>query len=150
MNSELQSSLYKKYPKIFRQRDLSPQESTMCFGITCGNGWYNIIDNLCSIIKTRIRMKRITTSSGLVPSIIFNCEVVQVKSKFGQLRFYVEGGDDYIDGAIRMAEQMSLYTCQNCGRLKKIDSASRTGVCKKCTIYKTSDNHKDTLGKIKE
>jgi hypothetical protein len=38
----------------------------------------------------------------------------QVKEKFGTLRFYYEGGDDYIDGAVSMAEAMSAVTCEVC------------------------------------
>ena len=39
----------------------------------------------------------------------------QVKEKFGGLRFYVDGGDDWVYGAISMAESMSYRTCEVCG-----------------------------------
>jgi hypothetical protein len=39
----------------------------------------------------------------------------QVKEKFGTLRFYTNATDDYIRGAISMAEAMSLTTCEECG-----------------------------------
>jgi hypothetical protein len=39
----------------------------------------------------------------------------QVKEKYGTLRFYSHGGDDIIDGMIRMAEAMSAVTCEVCG-----------------------------------
>ena len=39
----------------------------------------------------------------------------QIKEKFGTLRFYTSGGDDYTDGVIRMAEAMSGSTCETCG-----------------------------------
>jgi hypothetical protein len=39
----------------------------------------------------------------------------QVKEKFGTLRFYYSGGDDSIDGMVRMAESMSAVTCEECG-----------------------------------
>lgn len=42
-------------------------------------------------------------------------EAVQVKEKFGTLRFYYEGGDEYIRGLVTMAEAMSAYTCEVCG-----------------------------------
>lgn len=44
------------------------------------------------------------------------CQVVaeQVKEKFGTLRFYYRGGDDIIDGMVRMAEAMSAVTCEEC------------------------------------
>ena len=40
----------------------------------------------------------------------------QVKEKFGSLRFYVAGGDEYCRGAIVMAERASARTCENCGQ----------------------------------
>ena len=45
------------------------------------------------------------------------CQVVaaQVKEKFGALRFYYDGGDDYIRGLSSMAEAMSARTCESCG-----------------------------------
>jgi len=72
MKQELQDKLFAKYPKIFRQRELSPQKSSMCFGIECGDGWFGIIDFLCKRLK----------ENG-------ECEAVQVKEKYGGLRFYV-------------------------------------------------------------
>lgn len=43
-------------------------------------------------------------------------EAVQVKEKFGGLRFYVDGGDDYTRGLIAMAEDMSFRICEVCGK----------------------------------
>ena len=42
--------------------------------------------------------------------------VRQVKEKFGGLRFYTEGGDEYIQGMIYMAEHLSISTCEVCGK----------------------------------
>jgi len=39
----------------------------------------------------------------------------QIKEKFGALRFYYTGGNDYIDGVVSMAESMSTSTCEGCG-----------------------------------
>ena len=99
MNKSKQNKLFKKYSKIFRQKDLSPQESAMSFGIACGDGWYDIIDILCYYIQTYV-------DAGNIEQV----EAVQVKSKWGTLRFYVNNTDDYIRGMIRMAEGMSERT----------------------------------------
>lgn len=40
---------------------------------------------------------------------------VQIKEKYGTLRFYYDGGDDYISGIVAMAENMSARTCEQCG-----------------------------------
>jgi hypothetical protein len=39
----------------------------------------------------------------------------QVKEKFGTLRFYYSGGDEYISGIEAMADSMSAVTCETCG-----------------------------------
>jgi hypothetical protein len=51
----------------------------------------------------------------LVSDEISQVIVEQVKEKFGTLRFYYQGGDDYIDGLVAMAESMSGVTCEECG-----------------------------------
>ena len=40
---------------------------------------------------------------------------VQVKEKFGTLRFYYSGGNEYVSGLVAMAESMSGVTCEMCG-----------------------------------
>ncbi len=105
MKVELQNKLFETYPKIFRQKDLSMQHTAMCWGICCGDGWYNIIDVLCHNIQSRV------VSRGEDVSV----EATQVKEKFGGLRFYYNGGDDLIDGMVYMAECLSCCTCEECG-----------------------------------
>lgn len=39
----------------------------------------------------------------------------QVKEKFGTLRFYYYGGDDYVRGAVSTAEAMTYRICEACG-----------------------------------
>jgi hypothetical protein len=41
--------------------------------------------------------------------------VEQIKEKFGGLRFYYQGGDDYISGMVTMAESWAGRTCETCG-----------------------------------
>ena len=54
MHPLLDQYLCNKYPKIFVERKLSAQESAMWDGIACGNGWFHIIDALCSNIQNHI------------------------------------------------------------------------------------------------
>ena len=117
MKQELQKNLFQKYPKIFTQRNLPSSESGMCYGIQCPDEWYDIIDTLCNCISQHIKYKELESdkqvdrwSGSLQPVNIerLKCEAKQVKSKFGQLRFYVTGADDYIRGAIAVAEMLSI------------------------------------------
>ena len=41
--------------------------------------------------------------------------VAQIKSKFGELHFFYDGGDAYYRGAVDVAIQFSLKTCSYCG-----------------------------------
>jgi len=54
MNENLDNLLCSKYPKIFKDRHASMQESCMYWGLEVGDGWYNILDRLCGIIQWRI------------------------------------------------------------------------------------------------
>ena len=85
MKKALQNKLFEKYPSIFRQKDLSNQETAMCYGITCGDGWYTLIDEMCGNIKNRME----NYNRGKPKEQHLVCEATQVKEKFGGLRFYV-------------------------------------------------------------
>ena len=52
-----------------------------------------------------------------VPESIPQVTLDQVKEKYGTLRFYYSGGDDVIDGMVRMAESMTEVTCEECGNV---------------------------------
>lgn len=144
MKKELQDKLFKKYPKIFRQKDMPMQETAMCWGISCGDGWYDLIDDLCGEIQNRVdnvnrssRYKMENSPKTLVPTKIktLTCEATQVKEKFGGLRFYVDCDDDYIDGIISLAEAISLRTCSECGGRATRNTKARGwvhAICQSC------------------
>ena len=146
MKKEFQNKLFKKYPKIFRQKDLSIQETAMCWGIDCGDGWYDLIDKLCEEIQSRVnsinrnrRHKIENTKPSLVPIPMneFVCEAMQVKEKWGTLRFYVYGGDSFVYGAISLAESLSSLVCSECGGKK--DADTRISRCSLCQDRRLSD-----------
>jgi len=140
MRKELQDKLYEKYPKIFVQKDLDMQRTAMCWGIACGDGWYNILEVLCGELQNYVDSphrdvelySRFIENSKLQKdneavelweqklrkakqSIIPQIEAVQVKEKFGTLRFYTNEYDDTINSFISFAESMSACTCEECG-----------------------------------
>ncbi len=51
------------------------------------------------------------------PGSISQVEFLQVKEKFGTLRIYFQGGDDYIRGLVCMAESLSGNICEDCGKM---------------------------------
>jgi len=54
MKPELDKQLCDKYPKIFANRYADMTTTAMCWGFDCGDGWYNILDQLCSQIQHHI------------------------------------------------------------------------------------------------
>lgn len=122
MNTVLQKQLYQKYPKIFRQKNLSMRETCMCWGIECGDGWYDLLDNLCSELQ-------FNTDNNDYPQV----EATQVKEKYGTLRFYyisiaknkedkyLERKEGAIDGITSFAESLSSTICEKCGNKGEID-----------------------------
>ena len=132
MKKELQEKLFNNYPGIFRQRGLDRTVTAMCYGISCGDGWYALIDTMCGNIKNR--MENANRNKPEEEHII--CEATQVKEKWGGLRFYVQGSDSYIDGIIDLAESMSYRICSECG------NASVQNEKKRGWIYTLCDNCK--------
>jgi hypothetical protein len=78
----------------------------------CDSGWDQIIYCLEDILKS---IEKNNTLGGEI-------QVIQVKEKFGGLRYYYDMVGEWSDrdcwaaeGATRMAEYMSIRTCQRCG-----------------------------------
>lgn len=119
MSPELDKKLCVKYPKIFKHRNGTIQETCMAWGFAHGDGWFDIIDTLCGIIQHHANIKRKQEPYASLTEEEFD-EIhqpvaAQVKEKFGGLRFYCDNTDEYIQGAITLAESMSYRTCEVCG-----------------------------------
>ena len=104
MKAELQKSLCDKYPKIFVDVGGDPVETCMAWGIECGDGWFGLLDSLCHFLQFQ-------TDYNAAPQVVAE----QVKEKFGGLRFYVRGGNEFTAGAITFAENLSGTICEVCG-----------------------------------
>jgi hypothetical protein len=110
MRQELDAQLCEKYPLMMVNRNKDMKETCMCWGFECGDGWFNILDQLMGSIQHHIDWKN--KKEQVVPQVTLD----QVKEKFGTLRFYYSGGDEYIHGLVSMAESMSAVTCETCGK----------------------------------
>jgi hypothetical protein len=120
MDQELQNQLFEKYPYFFSNKDLGRKNSCMAWGIECGNGWFDIISPLCFMIKnhennivwqTEYKQKTEPEYKNDYIPVKFD----QIKEKFGGLRIYFSGGDDYVEGLVSMAGAMSYKICEVCG-----------------------------------
>jgi hypothetical protein len=142
MRRELDEALCAKYPLIFKDRNADMRTTAMCWGLECGDGWYNIIDVLCGLLTSEYRhaqsryesikdlvdqprwegSKDIITQEKIDDAKVRMDEeaakvpvAVQVKEKFGGLRFYVQAATDKHYQYISFAESMSYRTCEMCG-----------------------------------
>lgn len=108
---EFAKRMEERFPKMFSQP----------YGGFCVDaGWWPIIESLCANIQSRIDFYNKNRETRPV---IEQVVVGQIKEKFGGLRFYYDGGDDGIQGMVRMAEAWADHTCETCGNAGK----SRSG-----------------------
>lgn len=109
------NGLKSKYPEMY---------SDVYCGIFIGEGWYKIIEDLSHVIYSNISWIKNTRERLLVnnpynhkiPDEVEFPQVTQIKEKFGGLRFYYDGGNDFVDGAVAMAEACASHTCEKCGK----------------------------------
>lgn len=141
MNTELQNQLYEKYPQLFVNKDKTPIQSPMSFGIETGDGWYEIISSLCWMIKQhedsiiwQTEWKQKTESE--YQSDYFPVKFDQIKEKYGGLRVYFSGGDQYIEGLVSMAEAMSYHICDVCGNKGEANKGGWISV--RCEAHRNS------------
>lgn len=115
MNKENEEKLFNRFKFFKPERPAS--EALMCFGFECSDGWFDLIWKLCEDVEKELskqgspkeKTKRLLQNYG-------DFEVVQVKEKFGGLRFYTNGSTKEINNLINKAESMSLVTCEECGK----------------------------------
>jgi hypothetical protein len=96
------------YPELFRVDDRSLNVSK--YGLGVGKGWYPLLADLVREIR---ELDEARGAASLL---------VQVKEKFGGLRFYLEDTSAEILQAVFRAERLSLCTCEECGAPGKMYS----------------------------
>lgn len=109
MNEANTKRLLTAFPTLYGDHDKPMTETCMCWGFECGDGWFDLIFNLSKAIEQEAESSGITRSSDLWP------RAVQIKEKFGTLRFYVANGSKAIYDLIEKAEARSAQTCEDCG-----------------------------------
>ena len=109
MSPELTAKLIEQYPEQFK--NLKYLEGD--------DGWYEILSRLCYIVNNRLVYKKRLNEP--LESFYWS----QIKEKFGGLRAYCYGADEFIRGAIEMAESMSYITCEVTGEKGKLRKQRR-------------------------
>lgn len=83
MREELEKQLQLEFP-FMMQKDLEEERNPYNhWGIECGDGWYDLLHDLCTDITKRYELEEMPV----------DIVVLQVKEKFASLRFYYEYKD---------------------------------------------------------
>jgi hypothetical protein len=106
-----QRRLKERFPLLFRElhpdrrrRGSALSERT----IECGPGWYALVATLARKLEPQIQ--------ELSPARRRDVFCVQVKEKFGGLRFYMNATTPALANAIDRAVEASFHICEDCGR----------------------------------
>ncbi len=155
MRDELEKRLIDKYsfmkPQISREEQ--DRMGKICdlygaFGCECGDGWYDLLDEMCT------KIQGVYDERGRKPDIIID----QIKEKFATLRFYyhfegeepgIQAFDFFGQGSIRMhpgkddevhekiaqivrwGEERSGEICERCGKPGKLRQYAHY-ICTQC------------------
>lgn len=105
MNREKEKRLIAEFPILYKEHHpLYPEECDIPFHFECGDGWYYLLYRLSQRISYILQRDNL------------DCYAVQVKEKFGGLRFYMSTTNDEIENEISMAEKIAEKTCEKCGK----------------------------------
>lgn len=103
MNDENSQRIIEACPSLF-----STMNEPICFYFECGDGWTDLLVELCQNIQKYL--------STLPRDCAEDFVALQVKEKYGTLRFYLSSHDEQIELYIQDAEKRSASTCEQCGK----------------------------------
>ena len=106
MDDQKFKNLKEKYPLLYIELEY----------IECSDGWYDLIDELSSKLEDLIL--------ELPPQDTFQFYAIQVKQKFGELRFYMTQTTQQMDTIIHEYMKKSQKICEFCGKEGKLDGTS--------------------------
>lgn len=126
MTPENSRKLYEAYPHLYRGKDKGAEESSMCWGFQCDDGWFDLIWKLSADIEN------VAKNEGHNPDDEDWPEAKEVKQKFGQLRFRVNPIHETIEALIDEAQKASLEICEVCGAQASLDTRNRRKIRTVC------------------
>lgn len=108
MTPELEHTLFSRYPKLFAQYILPTGPATGP-AIDCYDGWFELLDSLCSTIQLEIDHNADTPQAV----------VRQIKEKFGTLRVRMTApATERQQGMIDFVTSISEKICESCGSIR--------------------------------
>ena len=128
MKKELEEKIYAIDPVFFREKDMDMTKTCMCWGLECGDGWFEPVKRLA---------EKASLLNQMLAPLNMCVNANQIKSKFAEFRCYwsmnvLDARNDYpltdeqqdlIDTAYRMmddavdtCERECSQTCELCGK----------------------------------
>jgi hypothetical protein len=135
MREDLEKRLLEDFPDLYyRLLDINGWQP---FHISCSSGWEPLLRRLSERITHIVQSLPLESPTSVVDRQSISKDtrtkarqytgltaksfcVIQVKEKFGGLRFYMSESTSEIELAIQDAEEESLTTCETCGRSGKL------------------------------
>lgn len=142
------NQLIEKYPLIFAPYKGNPGSVNW---LDIPDAWIPVIDDLCGSIQRHIDyVRRYQPNPGYVEGSVYNPDditthksieikpnqvtCIQMKEKYGGLRFYASNADETVEGMIDMAEYICNNICQSCGTRENLGITNGwiSICCKEC------------------
>lgn len=109
MSPDKQNKLYADYPELFRQKDFESNRTLMGQGIAVGDGWYQIVADLCEDIQKHTDAAMASDPDFRRP------EFFQIKNSYGELRIQLMDHTPIIEAFVEKAKKAARVTCESCG-----------------------------------
>ena len=121
MTTENNKKFFDRFDFISTSGD--PMKDSMVWGLTCGDGWFQLLWDLCLDLEKMNEEKLKTIGDDAIAKSIlewgynvYSLKVTQVKEKFGTLSFYTDGATKEMWDRIKEASRQSEKTCERCGK----------------------------------
>lgn len=115
MKQKLDEQLCKDFPLLFKDRTGNMQNTVMCWGFECSDGWEPLIREASEKLEPLIEQYIKDNPEDEHPP-----TSSQVKEKYGTLRWYMAFSTEDMDKIISEAEDKSETTCEICGKSGKL------------------------------
>lgn len=140
MTPDFEKQLYELGPILYQEKDLPMKVTCMCWGFECSDAWFELLK------KGTIEIEALNNEFKGLAQVIAQ----QVKSKFGDLRFYysiktlkddlnkseteaLSALEKKVEDIVSEMETASWDTCYECGKpATKTTSGWITRLCDEC------------------
>lgn len=142
MKPELEEYLFKNFPKLYTE--LEDNNSFTVCKFECEKGWFRIILWLSRYLHQYIdHQNKAAKKCPDYYQPVSQIKILQIKEKYGTLKFHVEGGNQHTKSIISFVEYISGFVCEFTGKIDNI-GFNKNG-CIKTTHIDQSNNKDDFI-----